>query len=281
MEANEKRLLVIGLPETGKSSFIQALDEVLKHPDTPLDLRSCGLAHDRSYLQSGKEKFRAGEVLGRTDRQMHSTSVELWFEHPPTKMQGVLHLPDEKGENFLDQWVYRQWRMDYRGSLKDIAGALVFVRADEKSRNEERLGILASKTFKPDGALRPWDIKEASAQVQLVDVLQFIADSREAPHPLRIAVLVSAWDTVGNEGDIRSKNPTKFLEREWALLAQYLRANPEYFITKTFGVSAYGGVPGKLGTLCEKAPHERAQLTEGTHTSRNLTRPIKWLLQLD
>jgi len=47
------------LTRNGKSSFIQALDEVLKHPATPNDLRAYGLAEDRSYIQTGKEKFLA------------------------------------------------------------------------------------------------------------------------------------------------------------------------------------------------------------------------------
>lgn len=275
----EHRVLVVGLPETGKSSFIQALDEVLKHPATSEALCSDGLAHDRSYIQEGKEKFLAGDKLVRTDRQIEGASVELWFKHPPTELRGRLCLPDEKGEVFRDQWVYRRWEQAYYNSLPGIAGALVFLRADEKPRNDERLGTLAKEVLKSN-VERPFEMKEASAQVQLVDVLQFIADHGGAPKPLRIAVLISAWDTVGREGDLRPKEPAKFLEREWSLVAQYLRANPEFFTSKVYGVSAYGGTPGELGALAEQAPHERAQLIEGTETSHDLTRPLRWLLRL-
>jgi hypothetical protein len=94
-------------------------------------------------------------------------------------------------------------------------------------------------------------------------------------------VLISAWDTVGQAGDLRPKDPTQFLEREWALVAQFLRANPESFIPKIYGVSAYGGIPGQLGDLAEQAPHERALLVESAGSSHDLTRPLKWLLHLD
>ena len=114
METNAQLILVIGLPETGKSSFIQAVDEALKHPATPNDLRAFGLADDRSYIQSSKENFLAGKKPGRTDLQQDDTSVELWFEHPPTHRRGRLHLPDKKGEIFRDQWVYRRWTKEYR-----------------------------------------------------------------------------------------------------------------------------------------------------------------------
>jgi len=280
MEANEQQVLVIGLPETGKTSFIQALDEVLKHPATQQALRADGLAHDRSYIQSGKSVFLAGEIPGRTERPLEDTAVELWFQHPPTGRRGRLYLPDEKGEVFRDQWVNRRWEQDYHKSLVDIAGALVFVRADEKSRNDERLGILAAQVV-TSNIERPWEMKEASAQVQLVDVLQFIVEHGGPPRPLRVAVIISAWDTVGHAGDLRPRDPMKFLEREWALLAQYLRANPEYYTSKIYGVSAYGGKPGALGALAALPPHERAQLVEGTATSSDLTRPLRWLLALD
>jgi len=280
METNEQRLLVLGLPETGKSSFIQALDEVLKHPATPNALQADGLAHDRSYIQSGKPQFLAGEKLVRTDRQIEDTFVELWFKHSPTGRRGRLYLPDERGEIFRDQWVNRRWARDYRDSLTGIAGALVFVRADEKPRNDERLGILA-KAVLGSGEERPFPMKEAGAQVQLVDVLQFIAEHSQAPKPLRVAVLISAWDTVGREGDLRPREPLLFFEREWALVAQYLRANPEYFTSKIYGVSAYGGIPGELGPLTEQPPHERARLIEGGEASNDLTRPLLWLLQIE
>jgi hypothetical protein len=281
MEAKAQQVLVVGLPEAGKSSFIQALDEVLKHPASPGDLSASGLAHDRSYIQSGKAEFLAGKKLGRTLRPLENTSVELWFEHPPSGRRGQLHLPDKKGEIFRDQWVNRQWEKDYRHSLAAISGALVFLRADEDSRNEELLGVLAMEASQSGSAPRPWDMKAASAQVQLVDVLQFIVEHSEVPRPLRVAVLISAWDTVGQESDLRSKEPARFLEREWALLAQYLRANPQFFTEKIFGVSAYGGPPDQLGELLEQAPHERVRITEGTETTRDLTRPLRWLLELD
>ncbi len=79
MGKDEKRVLVVGLPETGKTSFIQALDEVLKHSAIKSDLRASGLAHDRSYIQSGKKDFFAGKKLGRNIRPANDSSVELWF----------------------------------------------------------------------------------------------------------------------------------------------------------------------------------------------------------
>lgn len=281
MDQQEERILVVGLPETGKSSFIQALDEVLKHPVGATDPRSHGLADDRGYIQKNKPEFLAGKKLKRTVQPFEDTSVELLFEHPPTGRRGRLHLPDRKGEVFRDQWETRQWDKAYREYLTGISGALVFVRADEKARNDERLGVLA-QAFQDNQSEtpRPWDMKDASRQVQLVDVLQFIMEQGATPRPLRVAVLISAWDTVGQQGDMRPREPARFLDREWALLAQYLHANPHLFAHTVYGVSAYGGPPDNLGDLLRRRAHERVQLADDTAVNRDLTRPLRWLLNL-
>ena len=207
--------------------------------------------------------------------------MELWFEDPTTGKTGKLHLPDKKGEVFQDQWIHRQWDREYRDALARIGGAFVFVRADGKSRNDELLGVLAADGADEVEVERPWDMKNASAQVQLVDVLQFIAEQSDVSRPLRLAVIVSAWDTVGAEGDNRPTHPGKFLDREWALVAQYLRANPEQFVLRVYGASAYGGVPGELGELLEKAPHERSRIIDGDEVTPDFTRPLRWLLALE
>ena len=281
-----QKILVVGLPETGKSSFIQAVDEVLKHPATDQDLRTCGLAHDRTYIESGKDEYFAGVIPGRTDRNIENTAVELWFENPRTGQKGRLHMPDEKGEVFLDQWVNRHWDNIYRESLPGLSGMLVFVRADGKPRNEERLAemaveIVASGVNSAEMETA-WHMKEASPQVQLVDILQFISERGEIPKHLRISIIISAWDTVGaRPGDIRPKHPEKFLAREWSLLSQYLLSNADVFEAKIFGVSAHGGEPSKLGEIANLPPHQRVTVTDGTTESRDLTRPLRWLLRID
>ena len=62
-------------------------------------------------------------------------------------------------------------------------------------------------------------------------------------------MLISAWDTVERPGNLQPKNPDRFLAREWALLEQYLRANPENFTVKIYGVSALGGTEEELKEL--------------------------------
>ena len=178
MDENEHQLLVVGLPETGKTSFIHAVDDLLQSPPTPEALRSYGLAGDRSYLERDKRSFRAGKKLVHTERSLQEAAPELWFEDPRTGRRGRLFLPDLRGEIFQDQWTDRRWTESFRDDLEAISGALVFVRADTPASNQELLGQMlewAQKNVKP----APWDLKKASPQVQLVDVLQFIGTKAE------------------------------------------------------------------------------------------------------
>jgi hypothetical protein len=280
MEEKTQNLLIVGLPEAGKTSFIHAVDDLMQNPTIPDALRSYALAPDRSYLERDKGKYRAGTKLEHTERNLQGAPPELWFQHPGTGRKGRLFLPDVSGEVFQDQWVYRRWSKSYRADLKTISGALVFVRADTPASNQELLGAMAALPSNEKTAL-PWDAKKASPQVQLVDVLQFIATKGQISVPLKISVMISAWDTVNKPANLQPKNPVQFLAREWPLLAQYLRANPETFVTKIYGVSALGGTDEELKELSKLRPQDRVQLVEDMQSSKDLTRPLRWLLDLD
>jgi hypothetical protein len=280
MDENEHQLLAVGLPETGKTSFIHAVDDLLQSPPTPEALRCYGLARDRSYLERDKASFRAGKKLVHTERSLQDPAPELWFEDPSTGRRGRLFLPDLRGEIFQDQWTDRRWTESFRDDLKTISGALVFVRADTPASNQELLGQMAN--WGPtDAKPAPWDPKKASPQVQLVDVLQFIGTQGQISRPLRVAVLISAWDTVGKPADLQPKNPNEFLAREWSLLDQYLRSNAETYVTKVYGVSALGGTEDELKELSRLPPQDRVNLVEDMRSSKDLTRPLRWLLKLD
>lgn len=280
MEEKEHNLLIVGLPEAGKTSFIHAVDELLQNPPMANALHSHGLALDRSYLELEKAKYRAGEKLKHTERNLQEAQAELLFEDPTTGRRGRLFLPDLSGEIFQDQWVDRKWTETYRDELRKIDGMLVFVRADIPASNQELLGPMAALPDDHKKALR-WDPKKASQQVQIVDVLQFIATKGGIRRALRTAVLISAWDTVEKPSNLQPKDPVAFLAREWPLLDQYLRTNSEVFATKIYGVSALGGTPEELQELKKLPPQERVKLVDDSGSSRDLTRPLRWLITLE
>jgi hypothetical protein len=280
MDQQSFEVLIVGLPESGKTSFIQALDEILQNPPSSDALRASGLAYDRSYLERDKAKFRAGQKLDRTERNIQGAPPELWFQHQKSGKQGRVYLPDVSGELYRDQWVDRAWSKGYRDKLSTISGILVFVRADVPASNEELLGELLD-IARGELGIQPWEPQKASAQVQLVDVLQFIGIATHVKRPVRAAVLISAWDTVEKAGGNLPQEPTVFLAKEWPLISQYLNGNPETFTTKVYGVSALGGSDDELQRLSNIPAHERVKIVDAGNTSKDLTCPLRWLLQLD
>ncbi|WP_263417859.1 TRAFAC clade GTPase domain-containing protein [Terriglobus albidus] len=279
MSEADYNLLIVGLPDAGKTSYIHAVDDLLQHPHTPDSLRSHALAPDRSYLERDKADFRSGKKLLHTERNLQGPVPELWFEDPSTGKRGKLFLPDVSGEVFQDQWVDRKWAKSYSDSLQKLSGILLFLRADLPASNQELLGELAALP-EVERTAKPFDPRKASAQVQLVDVLQFIAEHSALPtYPLKLCVMISAWDTVYHPGNMQPKIPSSFLAREWPLLDQYLKTNRRKFESRIFGVSALGGTPKELEEhLGELPPQQRVKIVFGDIESKDLTAPLRWLL---
>jgi hypothetical protein len=278
MENHFQHLMMVGLAESGKSSFLQAIDELLQHPPSKDALCSTGLAHDRTYIEQDKALYRAGKVFERTSRTPQGAPPELWFSDPTTGRQGKLIVPDVSGEIYRDQWAGRVWPRSYAESLSNVSGILLFVRADLPASNAELLGALIAPNA-PPGTLKDWNPRQASTQVQLVDILQFIAIRGEVARPMRVAVILSAWDVVEKMGP-HALNPEEFLENHWAMLSQFLRTNDDTFEVKIYGVSARGGTFEELEELRKKPPTERVKIVDDAHSSRDLTRPLRWLLGL-
>jgi len=282
MKETTYNFLIVGLPEAGKTSFIYAVDELLQNPPSKEALRGYALASDRSYLEQDKWKYRAGKKFEHTPRKIQGAPPELLFEHVASGLRGRLFLPDVNGEVFQDQWIDRKWAESYGEDLRNIDGVLLFMRSDKPSTNQELLGAMAN--LLPNGKKgSTFDPKKASPQVQLVEVLQFIAVEGQISRPQKVAVLISAWDTVEKPQNRQPKKPAAFLAREWPLLDQYLRSNPETFRAKIYGVSALGGTEQELKELSKLPPQDRVKIVEdgAAAASQDLTRPLRWLLGMD
>ncbi len=123
-----------------------------------------------------------------------------------------------------------------------------------------------------------WDPEKAAGIVQLVEVLQFL--KRNLKTPLKIAVMVSAWDLIRT----RYASPEDFIRARTPLLEQFLRTNSDSFEFTIFGVSALGG------DLANKEDTDRLQnqtrcaserievVPAALGTEHDITRPLRWAL---
>ncbi len=271
---NTTELLFLGLPETGKTTFFVALDEVLRTEQHGLVTN--GFAANRTYLEKAKELWRAGETISRTNLAPVQEPVELLVRHSQTDSSARLIAPDVFGEFYDAQWVDRKWPVSYRERLASLAGILLFVNASKNGRNPEITGLWQNLPQVP-AVIKAWEPRASGEQVKLVDLLQIIADRGNTKQPLPLAVMISAWDVIELEREPHTR-PDDFLKRDWSLLHQYLLANPELFRSHIYGVSARGGNDSAQASLVHLMPHERVWLKDGTEVTKDLTRPVRWLL---
>lgn len=113
-----------------------------------------------------------------------------------------------------------------------------------------------------------------ATQVDAVDLLQFVA-RRNRTRPIRLSIVLSAWDTV------KKVTPAEWLDSTLPLLRQYLR-NSRIWDTRVFGVSAQGGdFNDQLAKdeLLPKSAVERASVCAGDNEAVSIFAPILWAVE--
>lgn len=282
-ERQEKRVLLVGLPGAGKTSFIAALWHVLNAEEIAGALRLSSLGGEDSYLNEIAEAWLTYEPVLRTTQQEEKVPTMQLVDESSTR-SCVLTIPDLSGETYRRQWVEREWSEEFDEIVRECSGLLVFVHPSQKMDAQEitptmRLMPAAVRQEIAEDATETelWEPEKAAGVVQLVDVLQFIA--KAAIRPVRMAIVVSAWDLVEGLG----VSPDKYVSDRLQLLDQFLRANPENFVYKVFGLSALGVAIDDEERTKEfqetvATASERIKVVRDGSSSHDITLPVKWAL---
>jgi hypothetical protein len=252
---------MIGLPESGKSTYLAAMFHTLRQDDAaPLKLRD--LPDEREYLIGLERKWLALEPIS------HSAHVgPKRVVMPISDADGAaldLDIPDVNGEEFQDAWEHGGFNEPVIELLRAAAGLLLFVRANAVDA-PELLQVRVPEAAKPED----WHPRQAVTQAKLVDLLEQAIEIRQAQMPA-LAVVVSAWDTV--EPDI---DPDTWLKWQLPLLWQRLHAATPPLRFRLFGISAQGGDLDDPETRQRLATMDRINRPGGAHA---LTEPVQWLL---
>lgn len=295
----DSTFVMLGLVGTGKTNFLVALDVILDDQDDDDGLQHSGYAADRTYLQPLREQWLRGEVLKHTSRHPAPPPHQLLVRHPASGMTAGFHLPDLAGETFDAQFQTRSFPLDFVDRLRQAGGVLLFIHCDHNADHailedpifiNHAVALGGAEAPEAAAAQADWTLEDASRQVKLVDLLQFIAEIDPQRKPLNIAVILSAWELVeklpalGAQAAVDiPRDPTQFFSLHWPLVDQYLRGNSRLFRTRVFGVSARGGgdSPDEITRLTKfDRPSDRILVVDGGHRSKDLTRPVRWLLGL-
>lgn len=285
----DRRLIMMGLPKAGKTTLLAALWHLVESKEIPnSSLRIDHLDGDRTYLDQIRKQWQDCVELDRTDSDT-TQSVAMRLLPARGGVPFVLHIPDIAGETYASQWEFRRWPRALAEKITLLDGLVLVIHTDQNRKprllTETRAALdgagVAAAALQEEESLPTWSADEAPTQVQLVDLLQFVVATRTSTNPLRVAILLTAWDLVPKSTG--EPTPEAFLEEHLPLLDQYLRANPQWVLSRAYGVSAQGGSYGdsvvKQRLRGELLHAERIQICGPDCESHDLSAPIFWLLE--
>jgi hypothetical protein len=285
-------LVFVGLPGSGKTTFLAALWHVLNDQGSATSLTLQGWSGDRTYLNQIAADWQACSQVQRTKLEPEQLVVLKLASAAGTSFD--LTVPDLSGEAFEQQLVERKIAVGHYENFQRASGLVLFVHP----RVREGTQITFSRQLKAvlgnppaattvaqaadgttvPGAIEPWTITKLPTQVKLVELLQFALES--ALKKMRIAVVFSAWDLVERTF---AGAPHEYLAREMPLLRQFLESNADLLEHTVFGVSAQGGDitvdEQKRALLNLEDALKRIKVHHGAQASQDITQPIAWLLE--
>jgi GTPase SAR1 family protein len=280
-------VVVMGLPGSGKTTFLAALWHLVSEKEVPCKLTYVSLQTGNvEHLHEIASKWRAAKKQERT-AQGGDKLVSMILKAEGGDPQTVT-FPDVAGEAFLKMWGLRECDETVAGWLKE-PGVLLFIHADKvtvpKWVIDEKLIVEEMGIPRADEAEKvvDWSPDVAPTQVQLVDLLQSMQTEPLDVGPRRLAIILSAWDKAASRGF----SPEVYLAKRMPLLDQFLRhgLHPDWE-KRIYGVSAQGGDYDDDNTKLAAAerlrdidvPSERISVVYSGGKSNDLTEPLQWLL---
>jgi GTPase SAR1 family protein len=276
-------LLFIGLPGSGKTTFLAALWHVLDDRSSTTALKLTKLSGDRTYLNQIAKEWRECSQVPRTNLQTEQVVILHLYGNGFGSFD--LSIPDLAGEAFKQQLMERRMTHHHDVFVQEATGLMLFLHPDvqkgiqltmERRIEAELPGAHEGDTTSASASLNnTWSSEFLPTQVKLVELLQFILERTQ--RKLQIAVVVSAWDLVEDLG-----SPHEFVARQLPLFQQFLEANEDNFHYSIFGVSAQGGditVDTQKQTLLGLDDAlKRIKVRQDQQTDHDITKPIAWLL---
>lgn len=283
-----RSVVIIGLPESGKTTFLAALWHLITERDVDTELRFHTLKEGgASHLNEIAARWRDAKVQDRTaigGNRVVSVNLKDANDTPVR-----VTFPDVPGEAYRRMWEDRDCEPEIAEILQS-GGVLLFIHADaitpprwvvDEVAQSKALGLEV-----PNGQEVPWHPRLAPTQVQLVGLLQLLRSEPLDVGPRKLAIMLSAWDKAEDE----RLAPNAYLEAKLPLLAQYLRSGADAWTYRIYGLSAQGGEYDQLDSAAAQRPEAEAlrrldqpstriRLVECGPATHDLTEPLAWLME--
>ncbi len=321
----DHRHVVIGFQSSGKTTYAAALWHLVDSRDTPTVLTKGLHNGDYRYLEKIASAWEQGWQVDHTAfGTWQPITINLRSEAGGDEV--MLSFVDMSGETFERVFATREFDEHVEGMARDCEGLLLFVTAlrlvddvsivdvgmafpdempDEVDEVEDDDAAQLSQTAigqNADAQCTEASPKSATTvesqgpdeftpsrtprQVQMTDLLDAFSEEPIALSPVRVVVIVSAWDKAP-----KNMTPDRWLAERMPLLDQYLRTHGDEFETRVYGVSAQGGVlptkdkphepSDRQALLAERIASQRIRVVGHDASQHDLTHPIAWLSGLE
>jgi hypothetical protein len=295
MVTRERKILVVGLPKTGKTTFLAALWDVVSSGEVDGALRLERLSGEKQHLNDIRDLWADCNEIPRT-RIPTECLVDMTLSDVASNTRSTVYFTDMAGESFERQWMERVWTSDYDSLVAEASGVLLFIHPanvkeaplirDAQSLIKHLIAQAGDTADAQRAKIQDSDGQQmippkggyASTQVQLVELLQFIRHRQPRGAALRIGIVVSAWDIVL---DLQKTTPDAWLAKRLPLLHQYIVANSDIVPFRIYGVSAQGGDLAEADKLRKSyRPSDRIVVAHGSKTWHDITLPVRWVMDI-
>lgn len=285
----DQSVVIIGLPASGKTTFLAALWHLITEREFPTSLSFNNLCSgDITYLNEIASHWRDAKKQNRTSAS-GSRIVRMNLKNAEQSPLCVT-FPDLPGEAYLRMWEERDCVQEV-AEVINADGVLLFIHADTVNAPRWVIDeVVLSQHMNVrmiKGQEVEWHARLAPTQVQLVDLLQLLRTYPLDIGPRKLAIMLSAWDKAEDEG----LSPQEYLVEKLPLLAQYLTSQADGWAWQVYGISAQGGdydnadhgtIPSadaeRLRNL--DSPSLRIKLVKHNQENTNdITEPLAWLME--
>ena len=286
---NPSRYLVFGFHSSGKTTFAAALWHLIDSREVQTALAKGRHVGDFRYLEEIAQAWCEGWQVERT-RTEQVEAIKINLSHPESGTELILEFADLSGEIFEKAFATRLCTPTLVNLVKEASGLLLFVTADRVIDDVTILDAFAGEEAEQapaedeQGEATSWDSAKTPLQVQIVDLLQALLLPPFAKGPVRVAVIVSAWDLTDET------SAQDWLAKKMPLLYQYLRNGNGAAEVRAYGISAQGAPLSKKGEppapdrdrlLALERPSERIKIVGPDVREHDLTGPLLWLSGAD
>jgi len=273
-----KKIVIAGMPGSGKTTFISALRHILVSDEVETSLKLTGLSDAEQHLNTLEKEWIACSKVGRT-KQLVEEWVSFHVREVATETLATILVPDFSGEAFRRPAATGQCKKTVQAALADLDGLLLFTNAargddDTLITTVQELLDGEESSVEEIVPFNPIDMPEESL---LVELLQIFNRAPAKARRRKLALIASAWDDV--EAVDKSQTPDQWFFLYRPMLSQFLECNGDLWDVQVYGVSAQGGkLPRDRDLLGSMVPSERVRIVGHAAKSHDITAPIGWLM---